>query len=141
MYALFVQFLNYDRCGKSRTRFVIHFVWSEVEIFINFFGVSFCSVDILLPVGDATHKETIGMTVMAKVSASEICDNAKMARDMALTGNYDAAGIYYEGVLQSLQKHIVSITDHIRKQKWIMVRSKKSFLVRILVVSFSGCPT
>lgn len=63
---------------------------------------------------------------MAKVSTSVICENAKMARDMALTGNYDAAGIYYEGVLQSLQKHIIGIMDPMRKQRWSIVQQQVS---------------
>lgn len=35
---------------------------------------------------------------MAKTTIEEICENAKLARDMALTGNYDSACIYYEGL-------------------------------------------
>lgn len=71
-------------------------------------------------------RKGIGMTVMAKVSTSVICENAKMARDLALTGNYDAAGIYYEGVLQSLQKHICGIMDPLRKQRWTIVQQQVS---------------
>lgn len=44
------------------------------------------------------------MTVMAKTTIEEICENAKLARDMALTGNYDSACIYYEGLQVKYQE-------------------------------------
>lgn len=83
---------------------------------------------VLLPINYLARKYSkgIGMTVMAKVTTSVICENAKIARDMALTGNYDAAGIYYEGVLQSLQKHIIGIMDPMRKQRWSIVQQQIS---------------
>lgn len=61
------------------------------------------------------------MTVMATVSTSEICENAKLAREMALMGNYDTAGIYYESVLQMLQKLLTGITEPMRKGRWTLV--------------------
>lgn len=93
------------------------------------------------------------MTVMAKViTSAEICENAKMARDMALAGewtligllrwwhqivnlvdmfcvivvllagNYDSASIYYEALIPSLQRFTINISDPMRKGKWTMVR-------------------
>lgn len=59
---------------------------------------------------------------MAAVSASEISDNAKLAREMALIGNYDSAGIYYEGVLQMVQQLVLGLADPVRKGKWTLVR-------------------
>lgn len=41
---------------------------------------------------------------MAKTTIEEICENAKLARDMALTGNYDSACIYYEGLQVGYQE-------------------------------------
>lgn len=89
---------------------------------------------------------------MAKViTSAEICENAKMARDMALagefntiylymqsddikqhintlpyiflnhTGNYDGASIYYEALIPSLQRFTANISDPMRKGKWTMV--------------------
>lgn len=58
---------------------------------------------------------------MAKTSIAEICENAKLARDMALTGNYDSASIYYEGLQGMLVRMINSTTDPLRKGKWNMV--------------------
>lgn len=71
------------------------------------------------------------MTVMAKVSTEEICENAKMAREMALTGNYDAAGIYYEGLQQMLGRLVSSVNDPMRKGKWTMVRSNCPAPIRV----------
>jgi katanin p60 ATPase-containing subunit A1 len=53
----------------------------------------------------------------------EIVDNVKMAREYALLGNYDTALVYFQGVLQQIQKHIVAIVDPVRKQKWHQVKA------------------
>ncbi|XP_076807705.1 katanin p60 ATPase-containing subunit A1-like [Clavelina lepadiformis] len=37
-------------------------------------------------------------------SLDEICENVKMGREYALLGNYDTAMVYYQGVLQQIQK-------------------------------------
>lgn len=58
---------------------------------------------------------------MANTSLAEICENAKLARDMALTGDYDSATIYYEGLQAMLVRMINSISDPLRKGKWTMV--------------------
>uniref|UniRef100_A0A336LZR2 Katanin p60 ATPase-containing subunit A1 n=1 Tax=Culicoides sonorensis TaxID=179676 RepID=A0A336LZR2_CULSO len=55
------------------------------------------------------------------ISTQEICENTKLAREMALVGNYDSAGIYYEGVTQMLNKLLMTLHDPIRKGKWTMV--------------------
>ena len=52
------------------------------------------------------------------VSISEICENSKLAREMALMGNYDSAVVYYQGVVQEIQKLLHSIDDPSRKEKW-----------------------
>ncbi|XP_030239046.1 katanin p60 ATPase-containing subunit A-like 1 isoform X2 [Drosophila navojoa] len=61
------------------------------------------------------------MTVMAKTTIEEICENAKLARDMALTGNYDSACIYYEGLQGMLARLLKSTVDPMRKGKWNMI--------------------
>lgn len=66
------------------------------------------------------------MTVMATVSTSEICENAKLAREMVFMGNYDSAGIYYESVLQMLQKLIIGISEPQRKGKWTLIQTQIS---------------
>ena len=55
------------------------------------------------------------------MSLAEICENAKMGREYALLGNYDTALVYYQGVLQQIQKLITQIRETDRKQKWQQV--------------------
>ncbi|EAT40653.1 AAEL007637-PA [Aedes aegypti] len=65
------------------------------------------------------------MTIeMAGLTTSEICENTKLAREMAVMGNYDSAGIYYEGVLQMLRKLLMGISEPIRKGKWTMIQQE-----------------
>lgn len=59
-----------------------------------------------------------------KMSLPEICENAKMAREYALLGNYDTSLVYYQGVIQQIQKHIQQLKDDaIMKQEWHQVRN------------------
>ncbi|XP_037039725.1 katanin p60 ATPase-containing subunit A-like 1 [Bradysia coprophila] len=65
------------------------------------------------------------MTVMAKDSVSSILENADFARQSALNGAYDDAGIYYQTTLQSIQKHMSTIGDNpMRKGQWTMILQK-----------------
>ncbi|XP_053693150.1 katanin p60 ATPase-containing subunit A-like 1 [Sabethes cyaneus] len=65
------------------------------------------------------------MTIeMAGLTTSEICENTKLAREMAVMGNYDSAGIYYEGVLQMLHKLLVGISEPIRRGKWTLIQQE-----------------
>lgn len=64
------------------------------------------------------------MTAGAMGSTSDICENTKMAREMAVMGNYDSAGVYYEGVLQMLRKLLVGISEPIRKGRWTMIQQE-----------------
>lgn len=58
------------------------------------------------------------------MSLAEICENAKMAREYALLGNYDTSLVYYQGVIQQIQKHIQQLKDDaIMKQEWHQVRN------------------
>uniref|UniRef100_A0A182JJK8 Katanin p60 ATPase-containing subunit A1 n=1 Tax=Anopheles atroparvus TaxID=41427 RepID=A0A182JJK8_ANOAO len=62
--------------------------------------------------------------VMAGLSTTEICENTKLAREMAVMGNYDSAGIYYEGVLQMLRKLLVGMNEPLQKGKWLMAQQE-----------------
>ena len=58
------------------------------------------------------------------MSLTEICENAKMAREYALLGNYDTSLVYYQGVIQQIQKHIQQIRDDsAMRQEWHQVCS------------------
>lgn len=61
-----------------------------------------------------------GMTIMA-VSVGEICENTKLAREMALMGNYESALVYYEGTVQMIHRLLITIADTTRKSKWQLV--------------------
>ncbi|XP_064553820.1 katanin p60 ATPase-containing subunit A-like 1 isoform X1 [Drosophila montana] len=78
----------------------------------------------LLRGGKQKTTTCVGMTVMAKTTIEEICENAKLARDMALTGNYDSACIYYEGLQGMLARLLKSTVDPMRKGKWNMINQQ-----------------
>ncbi|XP_013147631.1 PREDICTED: katanin p60 ATPase-containing subunit A-like 1 [Papilio polytes] len=64
-----------------------------------------------------------GMTIMA-VSVGEICENTKLAREMALMGNYESALVYYEGTVQMIHRLLITIADTTRKSKWQLVQKQ-----------------
>jgi len=51
-------------------------------------------------------------------SITEICENTKLAREAALLGNYETAGVYYQGVVQQIHKHLPTLLDPSIKGKW-----------------------
>ncbi|BES93995.1 Katanin p60 ATPase-containing subunit [Nesidiocoris tenuis] len=57
------------------------------------------------------------MRVMA-VSISQICENTKLAREMAVMGNYETSGVYFMGVIQDIHRLLLTITDESRRSKW-----------------------
>ncbi|XP_071955923.1 katanin p60 ATPase-containing subunit A1-like isoform X2 [Antedon mediterranea] len=59
------------------------------------------------------------MTIM---SINEICENTKTGREYALLGNYETSLVYYEGVLQQIQKFISSMREPARKHMWQKIR-------------------
>ncbi|KAL0120605.1 hypothetical protein PUN28_008351 [Cardiocondyla obscurior] len=56
------------------------------------------------------------------VSINEICENTKLAREMALIGNYDTSSVYYQGVVQQIHRLLATIADATRKAKWQVVQ-------------------
>ena len=56
------------------------------------------------------------------VSHTEICENTKLARENALFGNYDNSLVYYQGVLQQIQKLLVTVKEPSRRERWQQVR-------------------
>lgn len=56
------------------------------------------------------------------MSINEICENTKLAREMALMGNYDTSSVYYQGVVQQIHRLLATIADATRKAKWQVVQ-------------------
>ncbi|XP_017652962.1 katanin p60 ATPase-containing subunit A1 isoform X2 [Nannospalax galili] len=50
-----------------------------------------------------------------------ISENVKLAREYALLGNYDSAMVYYQGVLDQMNKYLYSVKDAYLQQKWQQV--------------------
>lgn len=57
------------------------------------------------------------MTVMA-ASVDDVRDSINMAREMALTGNYDLSLVYYEGVELQLNRFLTTIESQSRREAW-----------------------
>ncbi|KAK7120744.1 hypothetical protein R3I94_020661 [Phoxinus phoxinus] len=58
------------------------------------------------------------------MNLTEICDNAKKGREYALLGNYDSSMVYYQGVIQQIHKHCLSLRDPALKVKWQQIRQE-----------------
>ena len=67
---------------------------------------------------------------MAAVNFGDIVENCRLARENALLGQYDTALVYYQGVLQQIQKLMIQSKEPSRKQNWQVV-SKNSFSIYI----------
>lgn len=61
---------------------------------------------------------------MMRNSLEDILENAQMGRENALLGNYDTAVVYYQGVLQQIQKQMIQTGDSSKKQEWQLVRQE-----------------
>ena len=58
------------------------------------------------------------------VNLEEIQDNVKMGREYALLGNYDTSSVYYQGVLQQIQKRLASVRDPQVRSQWQHARQE-----------------
>uniref|UniRef100_A0A8C5PZN5 Katanin p60 ATPase-containing subunit A1 n=1 Tax=Leptobrachium leishanense TaxID=445787 RepID=A0A8C5PZN5_9ANUR len=56
--------------------------------------------------------------VPVRMSLLLISENVKLAREYALLGNYDSAMVYYQGVLEQMNKYVYSVKDTYLQQKW-----------------------
>ncbi|PKU30583.1 katanin p60 atpase-containing subunit a1 isoform x1 [Limosa lapponica baueri] len=63
------------------------------------------------------------MSFMLNMSLVMISENVKLAREYALLGNYDSAMVYYQGVLDQMNKYLYSVRDTYLQQKWQQVNS------------------
>lgn len=58
------------------------------------------------------------------MTLAELSHNAKMAREMAMSGNYDSSGIYYETVLENVQKLLLGCSDATRRGKYALIQQQ-----------------
>lgn len=67
-----------------------------------------------------------------------ISENVKLAREYALLGNYDSAMVYYQGVLDQMNKYLYSVRDTYLQQKWQQVNSTclEHFVEKSIKVSY-----
>lgn len=52
------------------------------------------------------------------VSTDEIRNSINMAREMALTGNYDSSLVYYEGAKLQLGRFLSTSDNQTRRESW-----------------------
>ena len=62
------------------------------------------------------------LSLHMSMSLLMISENVKLAREYALLGNYDSAMVYYQGVLDQMNKYLYSVKDTYLQQKWQQVR-------------------
>ena len=60
---------------------------------------------------------------MSKVNFADIADDTKQAREATLVGKYDDAIVYYESVIETINRHVKQTRDQNSKQKWQQVRN------------------
>lgn len=60
-------------------------------------------------------------SLQVSMSLLMISENVKLAREYALLGNYDSAMVYYQGVLDQMNKYLYSVKDTYLQQKWQQV--------------------
>ncbi|XP_019751114.1 katanin p60 ATPase-containing subunit A-like 1 isoform X1 [Hippocampus comes] len=65
-----------------------------------------------------------GEQLPCAMNLSEIYDNAKKGREYALLGNYDSSSVYYQGVLQQINKHCQALKDPALKVRWQQVKQE-----------------
>lgn len=51
-------------------------------------------------------------------------ENARLARELALMGNYDSSGIYYEILVETLQKFMLNMNDPSKKGRWAVIQQQ-----------------
>ena len=79
------------------------------------------------------------LCAFSSMSIQEICENTKMGREQALLGNYETSQVYYQGVLQQIQKLLLTIKDTTRKQKWQQVGHVCLVLAIWTQLVYQGC--
>jgi katanin p60 ATPase-containing subunit A1 len=85
------------------------------------------------------------MQNIMSTSVAEICENTKLAREAALLGNYETAGVYYQGVVQQIHRLLPTINDPTNKGRWQSVRKEQILFIQRDItegfLTFSGPTT
>jgi katanin p60 ATPase-containing subunit A1 len=63
---------------------------------------------------------------------TEINENTKMARETALFGQYDTSLVYYQGVIQQIQKYLSAIKDPDKRRKWLQVTEHAVYRIYVI---------
>lgn len=58
------------------------------------------------------------------MTLAELSHNAKLAREMAMSGNYDSSGIYYDTVLEMIQKLLLGCSDATKRGKYALIQQQ-----------------
>uniref|UniRef100_A0A1A8EPG5 Katanin p60 ATPase-containing subunit A1 n=2 Tax=Nothobranchius korthausae TaxID=1143690 RepID=A0A1A8EPG5_9TELE len=69
-------------------------------------------------------RQTFFVQLSFNMNLAEICDNAEKGREYALLGNYDSSIVYYQGVIQQIQKHYQTLRDPALKVRWLQLRQE-----------------
>ena len=72
------------------------------------------------------------------VSLQDIAGNTRLAREMALTAQYDTAAIYYQGVVQQIHRLLQTIQEPSRKQQWQQVTKLQQLWLDIIKHNLSS---
>ena len=54
----------------------------------------------------------------AMATMSDICENTKLGRESALLGNYESAQVYYQCVLQQIDRLLKTVKHPSRREHW-----------------------
>lgn len=56
-----------------------------------------------------------------RMSLAEISENTKTGRESALLGDYETSMVYYQGVIQQIQRLLATVKDNEKKRLWNQV--------------------
>lgn len=126
-------------------------IWRVLTVLYStcpiFFGVYFnstlshCYVFFYLYSGIAVVWFSAEKKSIMADTLTEINENTKMARETALFGQYDTSLVYYQGVIQQIQKYVSAIKDPDRRRKWmqVLISFINSNSIQIQLLSCTKC--
>lgn len=70
--------------------------------------------------------------MQSNYSVKEFCENTKVARELAVVGQYENASVYFEGAISFMQPYINLCADQSKKQKYQQVLQRVKIEYEIL---------